>query len=216
MQNPAEFRPPAISMTDSFKLLLEHLDSDENAAAEKYLTLYSKIVKIIIWKRFPESEAERIADIVVDRIAKKIKEGEEIQNVNAYARTVLNFVLLEQNRKNKEDAVGDDLPEVWVSPEIADEPDLRIECLRKCLGEISSSESDKRLIVGYYEQKPGGKTKDNRKSLAKNLGLTMNHLKVKASRLRGRLEKCINGCVRKLSVTDSANSDTTKQGGAKR
>ncbi len=203
-------------MTDSFKLLLEYLDSDESAAAEKYLTLYSKITKIITWKRFPESEAEAIADVVIDRIAGKIKQGEEIQNINAYARTVLNYVLLEHGRKNKEDAVGDDLPEIAVLPETEIEPDLRITCLRKCMKETVFGETDKRLIVGYYDREAGGKIKESRKNLAEELGLTMNNLKVKASRLRGRLEKCINGCVRKLSVTDSANSDTTKQGGAKR
>lgn len=203
-------------MTDSFKLLLEYLDSDESAAAEKYLTLYSKITKIITWKRFPESEAEAIADIVIDRIAKKIRQGEEIQNINAYARTVLNYVLLEQGRKNKEDAVGDDLPEVAVFPEIENEPDLRVICLRKCMNETVSEDADKRLIIGYYDREAGGKIKESRKILAEELGLTMNNLKVKASRLRNRLEKCINECVKKLSVTDSANSDTTKRGAGER
>jgi hypothetical protein len=55
------------------------------------------------------------------------------------------------------------------------------------------------LIIGYYDLKTGEKNKDHRKNLAQKLNLTMTTLKVKACRIRERLEKCINECVTKLS-----------------
>ena len=201
---------------NSFQILLQYLDSDEETASEKYLALHSKITKISSWKGCAASEVDEIADTVIDRIAKKIVEGEEIKDVNSYARGVLRFILLERSRKMKEDAVGDDLPEVSVLPEIPDEPELRLRCLRKCLATTVSDESDRRLIIGYYDTDAGEKNKENRKKLAKELNITMTNLKVKAGRLRNRLEKCVNECVKNLSVTDSANSDTLEQGGKKR
>lgn len=179
--------------------MLERLDSDTARAAEKYEQLRFKLVKIFLWKGCPESNADALADVVIDRVAAKLSQGEQIQNINAYACEVLRFVWLEHRRKQKEDAAGDDLPETKVEPEIEifHDPDLRLRCLRNCMAETVSDEKDKILIVGYYDADAGDKLKNIRKSLAEKLGLTMTTLKVKACRLRERLEKCINECVEK-------------------
>jgi len=182
-------------------------------AAEKYEELRLKLVKILSWKGCPDTEADALADTTLDRVADKLVKGEQIQNLNAYASEVLRFVWLEHSRKHKEDAAGDDLPEIEVQPniEILNDPDLRMRCLRKCMAEVVSDPSDKILIVGYYDAEAGEKNKDTRKNLAEKLGLTMTTLKVKACRLRNRLEKCINECVEKLNVTKTSASDTYKR-----
>lgn len=182
-----------------FELLLERLDSNATQAAEKYELLRLKLVKSLSWKGCPNSEADALADVIFDRVAKKLVQGEQIKNINAYAGEVSRFVWLEHRRNSKEYAAGDDLPETAFQPdiEIFDEPDLRLRCLRKCLAEVISDENDKILIVGYYHTESGEKNKETRKNLAEKLGLTMTTLKVKACRLRGRLEKCINECIKK-------------------
>lgn len=199
----------------AFEHLLVRLDADQTQAAEKYEQLRQKLVKCLTWKGCPESEADTLADTTLDRVAFKLTQGEVIQNINAYACEVLRYVWLEFNRKRKEDAAGDELPEVAVQPEIEifNDPDLRLRCLRKCLAEVVPDEKDKILIIGYYDTEAGEKNKDNRKNLAEKLGLKMNALKVKACRLRERLEKCINDCVARLSVTKNSFSDTNNQGG---
>ena len=82
-------------------------------------------------------------------------------------------------------------------PDFSDEPDTRISCLKFCLSEITSDGNDRLLIHGYYDADENEKNKQHRKNLAEKLGLTMNTLKVKACRLRVRLEKCIKECIKK-------------------
>ena len=205
----------AITAT-AFETLLIRLDGDRDIAAEKYELLRLKLVKCITWKGCPDTEADSLADIVLDRIAVKLAQGERIQNPTAYACEVLRFVWLEHRRKRKEFVTEDgEMPEEAVLPDIdvLKDPDLRLRCLRKCLAEVVPDDRDRRLIIGYYNAEVGAKNKDVRKTLAEELGLTMVTLKVKACRIRERLEKCINECISRLSVTKPPRSSTNHQGG---
>lgn len=206
----------SILTANSFELLLNRLDGDAAQAAEKYEILRQKLVKSLTWKGCPEIEADVLADTTLDRVAGKLAQGEQIQNLNAYAREVLRFVWFEHLRKRREFVTDDgEMPEISVQPdvEILKDPDTRLRCLRKCLAEVVPNDADRMLIVGYYDAEAGEKNKDARKNLAEKLNLTMKTLKVKACRIRERLERCINQCVEKLSVTNRAISDTTKRGG---
>lgn len=200
----------------AFELLLNRLDPDPSVAAEKYETLRAKLEKAFLWRGCIQTEADKLADVVLDRVARKLEAGEEIQSLNAYAGEVLRFVWLEHLRSRKEDAVGDDLPEVEVQPDISglDEPDSRMRCLRKCMAETVSDDRDRQLIVGYYDSDAGEKAKEARKKLAGHLGISMTLLKVKACRIRERLEKCINHCMAKLTVTKPALRDTNTMEGS--
>ncbi len=185
---------------EAFGLLLVRLDADDALAAGKYEELRLKLVKFFVWqRRCAESEADALADETLDRVSSKLAQKIEIQNVNAYALEVSRFVWLEYVRQKKEDAYGDDLPEIAAPPEISEEPNVRLEHLKKCLAEISKDDSDRNLIIGYYGADAGEKNKIQRKNLAEKLGLTMNTLKVKACRLRERLERCINDCAAKTA-----------------
>lgn len=180
---------------ESFGLLLARLGENETNAAGKYEELRLKIVKFFIWKReCAESEADALADETLNRVSAKLAQKIEINNINAYALEVSRFVWLEHLRKKKETAYGDDLPEIAVTPETSENTDSRLQCLRKCLAEISKNDEDKHLIIGYYSATDGEKNKIQRRKLAEKLGLTMNTLKVKACRLRERLERCIRDC----------------------
>lgn len=188
----------------AFEMLLARLDADPAAAVDKYEVLRLKLVKCVSWKGCPESQADALADAVLDRVAIKIEGGEEIENINAYACEVLRFVWLEHSRKTKEDTTaGDEFPDVAVAPDIAvlNDPDIRMNCLRVCLNEVVPEASDRSLIIGYYDTDPGRKNKEHRKALADKIGLTMTTLKVKACRIRARLENCINECVTRATVT---------------
>ena len=183
--------------SNAFELLLARLDADSLQAADKYEELRLKLTKFFIWRGCPESQADTLADETLDRVAAKLGQGVEIQSLKAYACETGRYVWLEYRRKYKEDNFGEDTPEIAVEPQFPEDPDLRIACLRSCLVEITNDENDRALILGYYDTENVEKIKNQRKSLAEKLGLTANTLKVKASRLRDRLEKCINECVRK-------------------
>lgn len=180
---------------EGFEKLLQRLDADPARAAERYEELRLKLVKFYVWRGCAEASADELADETINRLAVKLEEGVEIESLGAYACQISRFVWLEFSRKRKEDNFGDDLPEQAVEPETADEPDERLKCLRKCLAEIANDARDREVIIGYYDRETGEKQKEARKSLAEKFGLKMNALKVKACRLRVKLEKCINKCV---------------------
>lgn len=188
----------------SFKALLERLDNDP----VKYEDLRMKIAHLMRWRGCYESDADDLADRTLDRVAQKLIAGEEVENLNAFAAAVARFIWLEHSRKKREEAVGDDLPEVAVEPDLdIDDPEPRLRCLRRCV--VNFSDDDKLLVVGYYDTDAGEKAKNARKRLAERFGLTLNALKVRACRLRMRLENCINDCVERVTVRSAA--DTRKQ-----
>jgi DNA-directed RNA polymerase specialized sigma24 family protein len=187
----------AYAEPNMLRAFLDQLDPDPDIASEKLIVLREKLVKIAVWRSCPESSADEVADIVVDRLIAKVAGGTVIGNLPAYAVQVLKFVLLEQRRKNKEDAAGDDLPEIVAHHREVDHEDAdeRLACLRRCMGTVIENDSDRLLILGYYDLSEGEKIKDNRRELAARLGLTPTNLKVRACRLRDRLERCIRHCL---------------------
>ena len=192
-------------------MLLAALDADEIRAAEKYETLRYKLVNLLTWRGCNNSDADELADRTFDRVALKIADGEKVENVAAYAGSVARFILLEHTRKKREDAVGDDLPEIGVDPEIEilNDRDDRMECLRDCMAAMIPSPTDQRIIIGYYDTESNEKNKQARKRLAESLDMSIGALKVKACRLRDKLERCINDCVER--VTKTAKDDTVQE-----
>lgn len=203
-------RTTPILTADRFALLLDRLESPDRSPSERYEELRERITRILLWKGCAESQADALADVVLDRIAFKIAHGEVVTNLFAYAAGIARFVWLEHRRKMREDAAGDDLPEVAVAAEFAeDDADRRLACLRRCLEKGSSTGEDRRLILDYYDAEPGTSPVMHRRRLAESLGLTMNAMHVRACRLRARLEKCINHCME--PVSDRGNKDTSQQ-----
>ena len=194
----------------SFQTLLDRLDTDPSAAADKYEDLRVKIAHLLRWRGCAESHADELADRTLDRVAYKLSSGEIVENINAFAAAVARFVWLEHSRKNKADAVGDDLPEIPIQPDVEflDGPDERMKCLGGCFAS-SMNDDDRRLVLGYYDTDADEKAKNARKRLADSFGLTINALKVRACRLRMRLEACINDCV--AGVTHSRTANTQRQ-----
>ena len=192
-------------------MLLAALDADEIRAAEKYETLRYKLVNLLTWKGCNNTDADDLADLTLDRVAAKIADGEKVENVGAYAGAVARFVLLEHKRKRREDSAGDDLPEVAVEPDIdiLKESDSRMDCLRDCMASTVPNPTDRKIIVGYYDNDSNEKNKHARKRLAESLDMSIGALKVRACRLRDKLERCINDCVAR--VTKNAPTDTSNR-----
>ena len=198
----------------AFNLLLIRLEKDESIfplttrAAEKYELLRQKLVKCLMWKGCSETDADSLADTVLDRVALKLEKGEDILNFNAYIYGVLRLVWLEYFRKTPPPPPPPPPP---TPPPPTPMP--RMLCLRKCLTEVVPNVKDSQLILRFYDNKEGEKLKEARKRLAEELGMSSGALKTKACYLRQRLERCINECVARLSVTKTPISDTNKQGG---
>jgi len=176
----------------AFEKLLSALDSDRERAGEKYEKLHFKLRKFFAWKGCHSARIDALADDTLDRVAKNLAEGTIIENVNSYIRGVAKRVWLEQLKKPHEESLEEDPPDI-ATPETPAEEDKRYECLDRCLATLAPDDCE--LILGYYDAKENEKNKDKRKSLAERFGKSSGALKVQATRLRDRMERCITICL---------------------
>jgi DNA-directed RNA polymerase specialized sigma24 family protein len=113
---------------------------------------------------------------------------------DAYSIGVARMVLLEKNRERAREARSlEEVPEPQVVP---DEPpgdmERGVECLRRCLAELSPD--NRNLILTYYHGERGQKIK-SRKGLTERFGIPAGALRMRALRLRERLQTCAANCI---------------------
>jgi len=188
---PAVARQKWTLTRESFDKLLIAFGGDRESGGQKYLEIKNHLTRFFEWRgcSFPEDHA----DEAINRIAKKIAEGEEILNPAGYAMGVARLLLLEiiKGRQREQSA----LTEIGTTSGVYVEPDdgeSRLECLRHCLQTLSSNNRD--LILQYYQGEKSEKIK-NRKKLIERLGIPINTLRMRALRLRETLQSCMEECV---------------------
>jgi len=180
-----------------FDLLLARLDPLADKAAEKYKELRLRLVKYFILScHCPESRADELADKTLDRMATKLEQNTIIENIRAYALTTARYIWLENSHGLREESWEDEPHDVPNESHEIEEPDERYLCLKMCLEKVITEESDRTLILEYYNAAEGEKNKDHRKKLAQSRGLEVGTLKVRACRLRKNLEKCVRDCMK--------------------
>lgn len=184
---------PKWSLTrEAFDGLLASLGPDRDIAAERYLEIRRNLVRLFEWRGC--STPEEYADETLNRCARKIAEGEDVRDLGMYSIGVARMVFLEQNREGADKARSlEQLPEPSVLPsEPEDDLESRLQCLRRCLAQLSARNRD--LILGYYRGDKGEKIK-NRKGLLQLLGIPASTLRMRALRLRETLQLCTENCL---------------------
>jgi len=175
----------------AFDHFLSLLDLDRDRAGESYETLRRNLIQLFIWRgcRDPESHA----DETINRVIRKIDEGEEVRDIISYAHGVARRLLLEIFKKQEREQVGiDELPPLVAQPAGQDD-ETGVLCLRRCLNRLP--EESRQLIVMYYQGEKSAKI-ENRKRLAEGLRVTLGALRYRAFDLRQRLQGCIERCMR--------------------
>ena len=176
---------------DAFDRLLIALGGDRDRGGEKYLEIRTNLTRFFEWRgcSFPEDHA----DEAFNRIAKKIDEGEQILNPAGYAMGVARLLLLEimKSRQREQSALNEigTASEAYVA---ADDGEDRLDCLRDCLQTLSPD--NRELILQYYQGEKSEKIQ-NRKQLLDRLGIPVNTLRMRALRLRERLQGCVEDCM---------------------
>jgi len=181
---------------ESFDKLLIALGGDRETGSKKYLEIRNNLTRFFEWRgcSFPEDHA----DETINRMAKRIAEGEEILQPMGYAMGVARLLLLEilKGRQREQSALTELGTASDVAPETDededDNGDNRLECLRNCLQTLSSD--NRELILQYYQGEKGEKIK-NRKKLLERLGIPVSTLRMRALRVRERLQSCVEECV---------------------
>ena len=176
---------------EAFDRLLVALGGDRDSAAQKYLEIRTNLVRFFEWRgcSFPEDHA----DETINRIAKRVAEGEEILNYSGYAVGVARLLLLEINKgRQREQLALAEIGQVSEAYEEKDDGEHRLVCLRSCLETLTTD--NRALILQYYQGEKGEKIQ-NRKKLMDQFGIPVNTLRMRALRLREKLQSCVEECV---------------------
>ena len=172
---------------------LASLDPDADRAGEKYESLRLTLMKFFDWRgaHFPED----LADETINRVIRKIDEGETIRDIPTYCHGVARLVLLEKLKgPESKRADFEELPPAALAAPDPKETDERQDCFERCLKELPVESLQ--LILQYYGEEKREKI-NRRLAMAERLGIPLNALRSRAQRIRNRLEECINGCVKK-------------------
>jgi DNA-directed RNA polymerase specialized sigma24 family protein len=179
-----------------FDKFLARLDAeDRHQAGLKYESLRRRLIKFFEWRNC--EMPEELTDIVFDRITRKITEGEEIQNIQAYSATIAQFVFKEYLRGNeRQNQLIEGSPQIQnLKQKEVDEVDEtqlhREKCLEKCLAEFSHE--NRRLIMAYYDTDEATMIA-TRKRLAEQMNISLNILRIRVCRLKAKLEDCTLNC----------------------
>jgi DNA-directed RNA polymerase specialized sigma24 family protein len=118
----------------AFTKLLSAFDPDPERAGEKYEALRESLVKFLDWRgaRAPED----LVDETFNRVARKLEEGEAIQDVPSYCHGVARLVFLQSLEHPSSRTVELDAALPIAAPEPKPEArDARRECLTHSAGE---------------------------------------------------------------------------------
>ena len=174
---------------EAFDKLLHSLDAERERAGNIYQETRSNLIRFFEWRGCPFPEDH--ADETINRVAKRILEGEDVRDVPKYFFGVARLLFLEiQKARARELNALNDLPHAGPSSHDSDE--ARLDCLRQCLSGISADQRD--LIIGYYQGEKSNKIK-NRQILAERLRIPIGTLRMRALRLREQLEVCVENCL---------------------
>jgi len=169
------------------EILIAGLDPDMAVASRKYQQLRRKLVRLFEWRG--AWTADDLADETLTRVARKLGEGARIDgDVEPFARGVARLVFLEFLREHDRDNRLRSSPPPASAPP-ADEIDL--DCLDRCLAKIAAT--DRETILGYYADDATGRI-EARRNLANRLGVSPTALRIRALRIRDRLETCLQEC----------------------
>lgn len=182
----------ALALTpQKLNALLNWLNSDRDAAAREYLAIQRGLIALFAAKGF--CDAEDLADEAINRVADRLSEiGPSYEGSPArYFRGVARNMIFECCRRKE--IATDRIPESSSVKEIDVSDEYN--CLQRCL---RFSKAEHRDFILDYHVYQGPDKIINHEVMAEELNLSINALRVKAFRLRARLEKCVLECVEKL------------------
>jgi DNA-directed RNA polymerase specialized sigma24 family protein len=176
----------------AFARLLERLHPDPQQAGDSYEDLRRTLLRFFEWRGVAAADAA--ADEAIDRLGRRLAAGEAIVDVRAYVLGIARLVALEHHRRPEarhavlDHAEGQRL----AAPADAGPEPPRLACFDGCFGALAPDQ--RRFIVAYYAE-TGRARIHGRADLAQRLGLSSNAVRLRAQRVRDRLEACIRNCL---------------------
>lgn len=179
----------------NFDLLLSWLHPDREEAGCEYVKIRSGLIKNFASHgcKLPD----RLADITIDRVARKLPEI--IENYEGkrepYFHRVAYYVLLEYYAHDRTEVeISDELQ--LVAPDEDEDVERVFHCLDKCMKCLTDQKHY--VIENYYQGDKGEKIR-RRKELALSRNVELPALRVIALRIRQDLRSCIMDCLQRQS-----------------
>ena len=168
-----------------FDRLLNWLDADRERAGLLYEKIRWRLVTILAARGCPL--AEELADETIDRVARRVSDIQQIYvgEKAIYFLGVMNNVHHEYLRRPVAPRLVDTTDRVETKEEIH-------ACLDSCLETLAPY--SRQLIERYYAADKKAKI-DLRKVIARELGIKPATLRLRALRIREKLQTCIERCM---------------------
>ena len=187
-------------LTDTgYSLLLRQLDPAAEEAERKFVLLRRRL---LLW--FEQRRCawpDELADETLSRVAQRLAEGVEVQNLASYAMGVAGFVYLEYLRNpahwhhslENEPQVAQLVSQQPAKQAETENASHRLDCLKHCLAGLPPE--DRELMLAYYHDN-WQQQAAQRKMLAERLEIAPSSVRARAHRLRQKLEACGQRCLK--------------------
>lgn len=189
---------------EQFGALLDCLDADRERAWTIYAGVRERLTRFFADKNC-QTPVE-CADDALDRAARKLAGGAQVTTGDPYlyilgiAYNVLREYWKDAERKTIElEALAParhpahDPSEERRDEEERSERERRLDCLARCLAEQTPEQ--RAFLAAYHTGASGAERIEGRRRLAAELGVELNALRIRACRVRDRLEKCLRACL---------------------
>jgi DNA-directed RNA polymerase specialized sigma24 family protein len=170
---------------EAFEKLLNWLDPDRQKAGEKYRMLHLRLTRIFAAKGC--CQAEDLADETFNVIARKIDWLIE----NYVGDPALYFFGVAKKIYKPPRPI----PHAPPAPNNT-EIEHRCSCLEECLNHVISA-AERESVLRYHQKDKGEKIRE-RKELAKELGISLNALRIRIWHIHAKLRPCVQQCVERL------------------
>lgn len=182
---------------EGFERLLSRLDPDREQAGARYERLRARLLRFFEYRGC--TAGEQAADETLNRVARRLEEGEIIRadDASAYVLGVARNVLREYWARPDAgwrpiDDLGPSEPAAAQDAPPDEDEDQLWACFERCLHGLDPAQRE--LVLEYYEwgrqQRIG-----SRRDLCQRLGLSLNAVRIRAHRIRAALERCVRTCL---------------------
>jgi DNA-directed RNA polymerase specialized sigma24 family protein len=168
-----------------FDRLLAWLDPSPERAGELYEQIRWRLIAILASRGC--SIPEELADETIDRVARRVRDIEAtyVGDKSLYFLGVMNNVHHEYLKRPK-------LTELAQAPEASAVNEQTYVCLDKCVEKLTPHA--RAIIEQYYAADKRAKI-NLRKRIATALGISNGNLRLRALRIRAKLQTCIEQCL---------------------
>lgn len=175
---------------NNFETLLSWLAPDREIAGQKYEAIRTRLIKIFYARGCCQAEemADKTIEIVTSKVHSLCQSYEGDPALYFYA--VAKKVFLDFSRQPKVAELPDTLIEKATESE---KIEADYECLEKCLQHLTLDQHE--FIINYYQNDKQAKL-EQRKKMEQDLIISNQLLRIRAFRIRKRLQKCVLRCLK--------------------